>query len=682
MKWSVSLFFIFLLVGSNIFAQTDKKSGTPLTPEAIWKIPRISEEQVSPDGKKIVFGVTNYEIPQNKGNKNLFVYNIENKELVQITDWPGSEMNPRWRPDGKRIGFLSAKSGSMQLWEIGPDGSTPTQVSNWKQAVSGFSYAPTQDKIAFIADIALDKPLADQYSDLPLVEARLIDDLMYRHWDSWHDFAYSHVFLANYQDGRADTTVIDLLDNQRFDSPVQPQGGIEQIAWKPDGKAVAYCSKKLSGIFAATSTNSDIYLYDCSTKQTTNLSEGGKGYDLNPVFAPDGKSIIWESQPTDGCESEKNTLIWYSFSDKVGKPITENFPESASDVIFDLSGDKIYFLSGLKATIQIYELTLQNNTIRKITDGKQNYNSLQKSFYGLVAQKTTMSQPTELFLINPSNGQDTRLTTATENVWGGISKGEVRERWVTTTDGKQMLVWVVYPPNFDSTKKYPAILYCQGGPQSTVNQFFSYRWNFQLFAAQGYIVVAPNRRGLPSFGQEWNDAISGDWGGQPMQDYLSAIDNICTEKYIDKNRLGAVGASYGGYSVYYLAGIHNKRFKVFISHCGLFNMESWYGSTEELFFANWDLRGNYWSAKQNKSYTEFSPHRFVQNWDTPILVIHGEKDFRVPVNQGIEAFQAAKLRGIPAQFLYFPDEGHWVLKPQNSILWSRIFIDWLDKWLK
>lgn len=672
------LWIVFGVFSGSLFAQ----NGKVITPELLWKIPRISEEQVSPDGKKIVFGVTNYDVPQNKGNKNLFIYDLESKRLSQITDWPGSEFSPRWRPDGKRIGFLSNKSGSIQLWETNIDGSMPIQASNWKQPISGFSYAPTQDKVLFIADVTLDKTVAEQYPDLPLTEARLIDDLMYRHWDNWHDYAYSHIFLANYQAGRADTLVLDIMESQHFDSPLSPQGGMEQIAWRPDGKAVAYCSKKLSGVLEATSTNADVYLYDLTTKQTINLSEGRNGYDLNPVFAPNGKSIIWESQPTDGCESEKNTLIWYNFSEKVGKPITENFPESASDVVFNPNNDKIYFLSGLKATIQMYELTLTTGNIRKITNGRQNYNSLHYSQFGLIAQKTTMSQPTELMLIDTDKGQETRLTFITEDVWGSVPKGEVRERWVTTTDGKQMLVWVIYPPKFDSTKKYPAILYCQGGPQSTVNQFFSYRWNFQLLASQGYIIVAPNRRGLPSFGKEWNDAISGDWGGQPMQDYLSAIDNICTEKYIDKSRLGAVGASYGGYSVYYLAGIHNKRFKVFISHCGLFNMESWYGSTEELFFANWDLKGSYWTAKASKSYTDFSPHKLVQNWDTPILVIHGEKDFRVPINQGIEAFQAAKLRGIPTQFLYFPDEGHWVMKPQNSILWSRVFIDWLNKWLK
>lgn len=416
-------------------------------------------------------------------------------------------------------------------------------------------------------------------------------------------------------------------------------------------------------------------------KKTKNLTAFNKGYDKNAVFSHDGKKIAWESMETPGFESDKNRIMVMDLESGEYKDYSRDFDQSSSGFVWSQDDDKIYFISGTNATYQLYELDLASQNIRQLTEGRHNYHSLNLAGDKLVASQMTMSMPTEVFLIDPQSGEQKQISFVNKHILDGLKLADIEERWVKTTDGKDMLVWVIYPPNFDADKEYPALLYCQGGPQSAVSQFFSYRWNFQMMAANDYIIVAPNRRGLPTFGREWNDQISRDYGGQNMMDYFSAIDALKEEPFIDEDRLGAVGASYGGFSVYWLAGNHDGRFSAFISHCGMFNLESWYGTTEELFFANHDLGGAYWEDPKPHSY-KFSPHKFVGNWDTPILVVHGEKDFRIPYTQGMEAFNAAQLQGIPSRFLVFPEENHWVLTPQNGILWQREFFKWLDKWLK
>jgi dipeptidyl aminopeptidase/acylaminoacyl peptidase len=463
---------------------------------------------------------------------------------------------------------------------------------------------------------------------------------------------------------------------------MNPHGGNEHIAWSHDSKTLAYTSKKKNGKDFATSTNSEIYLYDLATGTTTNLTEGMAGYDVEPLFSPAGGMIAWLSMERDGFEADRNRIFVQELATGKKTELTKGFDQNASHLSWSKDGATLYFISGIRGTEQAYSVDVKTAKITRLTEGTHNYNSIAQAGEFLVGQQCSMSFPTELWTVDPKTGKQTPLTRINESILKGVEWGGVRERIVKTTDGKDLLAWVIYPPNFDPNKKYPTLLYCQGGPQSQVSQFFSYRWNFQLMAANGYIVVAPNRRGLPGFGQAWNDAISGDWGGQAMKDYLSAIDDVAKEPYVDKDKLGCVGASYGGYSAYMLAGMHQKRFKAFIAHCGLFNLESWYPATEELFFANWDMKGPYWTNPQPKSYAQFSPHNFVQNWDTPILVIHGEKDFRVPVGEGMQAFGAAQIKGIPSRFLYFPDEGHWVTGAQNGVLWHRVFYEWLDRWLK
>ena len=647
-----------------------------LTPENLWKIGRLGLDDISPDGKTALYGVTYYDIEKNSGNRDLYIIPTKGGIPKKITAFDQHEYNGQYRPDGKKIGFL--KGGN--LWEMNPDGTDQHKISDIQ--MNGFKYAPDNKNILYIQDVKYRKKANEIYPDLPLTSAKIIDDLMYRHWDQWDDFANSNIFVAPYNDGKIGENPTNII-NQPYDSPLNPFGGMEEIAWSPDGKKIAYTCKKLSGKEYAISTNSDIYIYDLDTKTTTNLTQGMPGYDKEPAFSPDGNYIAWNSMEEPGFESDRNRIFIYNFKTKKKTEITKGLDRACNSPHWSKDQKNIYFITGEKATNQIAAINIQNHKFRFITKGIHNYyDIIPASNNLLIGRKCSMSMPHELFEINAKTGTESQLTFTNSSLLQQIKMGKIEKKLVKTTDGKDMLVWMIYPPNFDPNKKYPTLLYCQGGPQSAVSQFWSYRWNFQLMAANGYIIVAPNRRGLPSFGREWNDQISGDWSGQAMKDYLSAIDAAAKEPFVDQDRLGAVGASYGGYSVYWLAGNHQKRFKCFIAHCGLFNLESWYGSTEELFFANKDIGGPYWDPKLKEAYLKHSPHRYVQNWDTPILVIHNGRDFRVPIGEGLQAFQAAQLRGIPSKFLHFPDEGHWVLKPQNGLVWHREFFSWLDKWLK
>lgn len=667
-------------------ARLDKEeevSANVMTAELLWKLGRVNNLQLSPDGKKVLYGITRYELEENSGQNDLFLIDVETGESKNITSTGDkSESNARWRPDGKKIGFLATDdNGHMQLWEMSADGSGKTMISAVENGIKGFEYSPDLKHILYIKDVKLDETATEKYSDLPKANARIIDDLMYRHWDAWHDYKYSHVFYASYKDGGLSEHK-DIMEGERFDSPLNPWGGMEQITWSPDGSKIAYVAKKLTGKEYTVSTNSEIYIYDLKSGETENLTkEKFDGYDHDPVYSPNGKMIAWKSMETPGFESDKERIMIKNLETGEIKDMSEKFDQSSHGFVWNDDGSKLYFISGIHATYQIYELDIASGKIRQITGGKHNYVSVALAGDKLIGAKQSMALPTEIFTIS-MGGQEEQLSHVNDDLLEEITLAHSEERWVETTDGKKMLVWVIYPPNFDKNKKYPALLYCQGGPQSAVSQFFSYRWNFQMMAAHDYIVVAPNRRGLPSFGQAWNDQISGDYGGQNIRDYMSAINALAEEPFVDENKLGAVGASYGGFSVFYLAGKHSDRFACFISHCGMFNLESQYGATEEYWFVNQDLEGPYWQEPKPKSYTEFSPHLYVDNWDTPIMIITGANDFRIPYTESLQAFNAAQLRDVPSKLLFFPDESHFVVKPQNSVLWHREFYAWLDKYLK
>ena len=654
-----------------------------LTPEVLWKMGRIGGENVSPDQTKLLFSITNYNVEEDKGYKDWYVLDLLKKETIRITDTAENENDAVWRPDGKKIGFMSNQSGTMQLWEMNTGGSGRKQITFLENGISGFKYSPDGTQLALVQRIKLDQNIQDLYPDLPKAKARLENDMMYRHWDEWHDYKYNHIFLATYNE-KGIHEARDIMEGEHYDAPTKPFGGAEQLVWNPNGKILAYVCKKKTGKDFAFSTNTEIWFYYIESGKTVNFTEGLMGYDNHPVFSPDGSKIAWESMARDGYESDQARLFVADVKTGERTHLFENFEESAQSIVWSNDGRFIYFISDIHATDEIFKIEIETAEIERMTNGVHNFKTIQMSSAGLVARKHSMSHPDELFAVDLNTGADEAITAVTKPIIDQLVLGKVEKRWVKTTDGKDMLVWVIFPPDFDPAKKYPAILYCQGGPQGTVSQFWSYRWNFQLMAANGYIIVAPNRRGLPGFGMEWLEQISTDYGGQNIKDYLSAIDEVSKEPYVDETRMGAIGASYGGFSVFYLAGNHEKRFKAFVSHAGIFNFEQMYSTTEEMWFVNWDLGGAYWDKDNEvaqRSYS-FSPHRFVQNWDTPILVIHGQNDYRIPFTQGMAAYNAALMKGIPAQFLYFDEENHWVLKPQNGLLWHRTFFTWLDKWLK
>ena len=653
-----------------------------MTPEVLWAMGRIGEYSISPDHQKIVYAVTYYSVPENRSGSTLYIMNADgsdNKVLVVSND---SQYSPQWRPDGKKIGFLAPKDDVMQLWEVNPDGTGLQCVSSEPDDINGFLYSPDCAQVLFTKEVKLKETVADIYPDLDKSSGRINNDLMYRHWDHWVD-TYGHLFVGNFSNGKIENA-FDAMKDEQWEAPVRPFGGMEQVQWLPDGKSFVYCCRKKVGKDYALSTNTDIYQYIIQSGECKNLTEGMMGYDLNPVISPDGKYMAWESMERDGYESDKQRLFVMDLETGEKTDYSARFDQCCTGFSWADDSKTLYFISDAYATDQLYALTLENGEIKKLTEGVHNYVSVHFNGDKLIAGRQSMSHPTELFSVDPSTGEATQITTVNDKIFAQLTMGEVKERWVKTTDGKDMLTWVIYPPHFDSTKQYPALLYCEGGPQSTVSQFWSYRWNFQMMAANDYIIVAPNRRGLPGFGQEWLDEISGDYGGQCMKDYLSAIDELKKEPYIDENRLGAVGASFGGFSVYWLAGHHDGRFKALIAHDGMFNLEAQYLETEEMWFVNWDLGGPFWDWNNptvRKTYAN-SPHLFVDKWTAPILVIHGGLDYRICFTQGMQAYNAAILRGLDAEFLYFPDENHWVLKPQNGVLWQRRFYNWLDKYLK
>ncbi|MBR6979952.1 MAG: S9 family peptidase [Prevotella sp.] len=698
----------------NIGKNAITMKGDLLTPEALWAMGRISSYAPSPDGKQIVYQIGYYSVEANASHHVLCIINSDGSGQRQLTTSASNETDPSWL--GNRIAFLTGG----EIWTMAPDGSDRRQLSHTGGEVEGYKFSPDGSRVVYIKSIPFHDIIQENPSDLPKATGRLVTDLMYRHWDHYVE-SIAHPFVAEVNSSGIGAGR-DILEGEPFECPMEPFGGIEQLDWSRDSKQIAYTCRKKTGLEYSISTDSDIFLYDVEQKTTRNLCKpedykgpsvdatktmrhqsvnapenlkNNPGYDQNPQFSPDGKYIAWQSMARDGYEADRNRLCLYDLATGEKRYLTESFDSDVDGFCWSDTKDALIYFTGVwHGTFNIYSIDRKGN-VTQVNTGERwaDYGSVQMLGDGkrLLAERHSFIAPADLYIVSPAKKTKdmatvTQLTYENKHILDQLSLPSVEQRWVKSTDNKDMMYWVIRPPHFDETKKYPTLLFCEGGPQSPVSQFWSYRWNFMIMASQGYVVVAPNRHGLPGFGSEWCEEISGDWTGQCMSDYLTAIDDACnTLPYVNRDRLGAVGASFGGFSVYYLAGHHDKRFKCFIAHDGAFNLEAMYTETEENWFSNWEYDDAYWNkdrtANADKTYKN-SPHQFVDKWDTPILVIHGEKDYRINATQGMSAFNAARMKGIPAELLIFPDENHWVLKPQNGVLWQRTFFNWLDRWLK
>ena len=713
-----------MIGGGTAKAEEDVKIGKQnitvkdgrMTPEALWAMGRIGGYEASPDGSRIVYQVGYYSVKANKSRQVLCLINTDGTGQRQLSTSQKSETDATWL-DNETIAFLSGG----EIWTMKADGTDRRQLSKTDGKVEGFKFAPDRQKVIILKSIPFHEVIKENPSDLPKATGRLVTDLMYRHWDHYVE-SIQHPFVAEVdsQFSILNSKLIDILEGEPYECPMEPFGGIEQLDWSTDSKQIAYTCRKKTGLAYSISTDSDIYLYNIGTRETKNLCKpadyvepaidqttsmkyqkvndkenlvNNVGYDQNPQFSPDGRYVAWLSMERNGYEADRQRLCCYDLQTGEKKYLTESFDSNVDDFVWSGTKDAtIYFIGVWHATENLYAITWKGE-VKQLTDTWADFGSLKlmNNKRQLIMERHSFTQPADLYLVTPNSKKPektvvTQITHENDHILSQLGKPTVQQRWVKTSDDKEMLTWIILPPNFDETKKYPTLLFCEGGPQSPVSQFWSYRWNFMIMASQGYIVVAPNRRGLPGFGQEWLEEISGDWSGQCMKDYLAAIDDAAQNlPYVDKDKLAAVGASFGGFSVYYLAGHHEKRFKCFIAHDGAFNLASMYLETEENWFSNWEYDEAYWHRPQlpnaKKTYHD-SPHKYVENWDTPILCIHGEKDYRICYTQGMQAFNAARMKGLEAQLLIFPDENHWVLKPQNGILWQRTYFNWLDRWLK
>ena len=693
--------------------------GGRLTPEGLWAMGRIGSVKSDIETGLLAYTVSYYSVEENRSTTWIRIVNPYGeptpdpslkggeREPLLVDEFVGSE--PAWFGNSGALAYL--KGGKLYIRrdkeEVEVEGT---------EDIEGFLLSPMRDKIILVKQVKTVQTTQDVYPDLPLATGHMHEDLMYKHWDEWTEtapqpFVYE-LQTEYYGEGERMKSAklgegFNILEGTAFESPMKPFGGVEQLAWNPNNEEIAYTCRKKTGLEYAISTNSDIYLYNLRTGAHKNITADNKGYDTNPSYSPDGEFIAWLSMERDGYESDLNRLFAMHLESGEKHWINENMEDNVDEFAW-YSNYEILFTACWSGTINLYHLDIDNGFIERMTEGQYDLGLGDVSDKYAFLLGHSMRQANEIYRMDVEEWKNDptrdfgprgidweqphtalekeipQLTHENDNIYDQIERSTVVPRWQKTTDGKDMLTWIIYPPHFDPAKKYPTILYCEGGPQSPVSQFWSFRWNFMMMSAGDYIIVAPNRRGLPGFGKEWNEEISGDYGGQCMRDYLTAIDEFCTEPYVDKDHLGCVGASFGGFSVYWLAGHHDGRFKAFIAHDGIFNLEMQYLETEEKWFANWDMGGAYWEKDNAIAQRTFanSPHKFVDKWDTPILCIHGEKDYRILANQAMAAFDAAKMRGVPAELLIFPDENHWVLKPQNGILWQREFRGWLDRWLK
>lgn len=667
--------------GTSIIGQPDVKiENGQMSPEVLWAFGRVGNMCVSPDGKRVAYTVTYYSIPENKSNSEVYVMDADGANKKQLTRTAAREGALAWLPSGKAIAFL--RDG--KLWNIDPENGAETQISDIEQSIDGFLYAPAEDKVLFVISTKIEKCTgAELYGDLDKANAYVYDDLMYRHWDSWKDGNYNHIYVGDLVSGKV-KAVEDIMPGEPYHAPTRPFGDTEEIAWSPDGTTIVYTCKKLTGKEYAFQTNSNLYAYTLADKKTRLLTPDMPGYDKNPQFSPDGKQLLWSSMRRGVFEADKERMMLMDWPTGEMRDVSEALDASPSSLQWTADGKTIYLTAPIKEAHQLFAFNVASGTFRQLTEGDQDYQHVQLAGDKLIVTRTTHVNPAEIFRVDPVDGKAEEISFVNKELMDKLNLPTFEKRFITTTDNKEMVTWVVYPPKFDASKKYPLLLMCTGGPQGVLGPSFSYRWNYMLMASQGYVVVVPARRGTSGSGQEWCDAISKNHGQQDEQDLLTAIDVIGKEPWADAEHIGAMGASYGGYSVFHLAGTHKGRFKAFLAHCGIFNMEFMYSTTEEMFFEEWEQGGAPWDKENKVAQNSFahSPHLLVKNWDTPIMVVHGERDFRVPYSQGMAAFNTAQMLGIESRLLIFPTENHWVLSPQNGIVWQREFFQWFDKHLK
>lgn len=666
---------------TSVIGQPDVKiENGQMSPEVLWAFGRVGNMCVSPDGKRVAYTVTYYSIPENKSNSEVYVMDADGANKKQLTRTAAREGALAWLPSGKAIAFL--RDG--KLWNIDPENGAETQVSDIEQSIDGFLYAPTEDKVLFVISTKIEKCTgAELYGDLDKANAYVYDDLMYRHWDSWKDGNYNHIYVGDLVSGKV-KAVEDIMPGEPYHAPTRPFGGTEEIAWSPDGTTIVYTCKKLTGKEYAFQTNSNLYAYTLADKKTRLLTPDMPGYDKNPQFSPDGKQLLWSSMRRGVFEADKERMMLMDWPTGEMRDVSEALDASPSSLQWTADGKTIYLTAPIKEAHQLFAFDVASGTFKQLTEGDQDYQHVQLAGDKLIVTRTTHVNPAEIFRVDPVDGKAEEISFVNKELMDKLNLPTFEKRFITTTDNKEMVTWVVYPPKFDASKKYPLLLMCTGGPQGVLGPSFSYRWNYMLMASQGYVVVVPARRGTSGSGQEWCDAISKNHGQQDERDLLTAIDVISKEPWADAEHIGAMGASYGGYSVFHLAGTHKGRFKAFLAHCGIFNMEFMYSTTEEMFFEEWEQGGAPWDKENKVAQNSFahSPHLLVKNWDTPIMVVHGERDFRVPYSQGMAAFNTAQMLGVESRLLIFPTENHWVLSPQNGIVWQREFFQWFDKHLK
>ncbi len=651
--------------------------------DILFTLKRLSSYSISPTGEQILLQVSLPDVENNGSETQLYLLPTQGGEVRQITGDDSHNFGASWSTGGNKIIFTSTRSGKTQAYILDlKEGGEAMQITDMENGIANPIFSPDGTKILFTSDVKLEKTIKENYPELDKINAMMYEDLPVRHWDHWLDEKYSHLFVMDL----ATKEVKDLMEGEKFETPLPPFGGASQLAWSNDSKYIAYTSKKVENF--ESSTNSSIFLVNIETGKTENITPDLPGYDMDPMFSPDGKSIAFHSMERAGFESDRHRLMIYDIPSKNIKELSKDLDQDVAQTIWSPDSKHLFFHAGHNdGTEQTYKIDLKSGKYEVLTEGQHNFGDrgidITPDGKTLVFNRRDYNSPSELYSMDLDSKKINKITHLNDDILNNIDKVKIEAKWFTAKDGKKFHSWVVYPPDFDKNKTYPLITYCQGGPQQSISQYFSYGWSFLTMASKGYVIVAPNRRGCPGFGQEWTDAISKDYGGMPMQDILVATDEMAKEDYIDKNRMSAIGASAGGYTVFWLAGNHEGRFSAFVSHCGMYNMESKYGSTEELFFPNWDNGGPYWGSKELKQYyAEVSPHSYAQNWDTPIMIITGEKDYRVPYTQSLEAFTAARAQNIPAKLIVYPDENHWVLKPQEKLFWYKEFFKFLDKYTK